>query len=114
MTIEDHPMHTSPRRCITVLYPNTAGVAFDFDYYLRQHATLIHRLYGDSIAKLELRRGSATPDGSPAPYVAIINIWIADQAAFDSAGAKHGATLIADVPNFTNTMPTIQIDEIIE
>jgi hypothetical protein len=29
-------------------------------------------------------------------------------------GAKHGATLTADVPNFTNTMPTIQIDEILE
>jgi len=32
----------------------------------------------------------------------------------DVAGARHGATLIADVPNFTNTMPTIQIDEIVE
>ena len=107
-------MTATPRRCITVMYPNKPGVTFDFDYYLKQHATLIDRLYGASIAKLELRRGSATPDGSPAPYIAIINIWIADQAAFDSAGAKHGATLIADVPNFTNTMPAIQIDEIVE
>jgi uncharacterized protein (TIGR02118 family) len=107
-------MTATPRRCITVMYPNKPGVTFDFDYYLKQHATLIDRLYGASIAKLELRRGSATPDGSPAPYVAIINIWIADQAAFDSAGAKHGARLIADVPNFTNTMPAIQIDEIVE
>ena len=107
-------MTANPRRCITVLYPNTPGVTFDFAYYLEHHATLIKRLYGDSIAKLELRRGGATPDGSPAPFVAVINIWIEDQAAFDSAGARHGATLIADVPNFTNTMPTIQIDEIVE
>jgi uncharacterized protein (TIGR02118 family) len=107
-------MTAKPRRCITVLYPNTPGVTFDFDYYLKHHATLIDRLYGNSIARLELRRGSATPDGSPAPFIAIINIWIADQDAFDSAGAKHGSTLIADVPNFTNTMPTIQIDEIVE
>ena len=111
---KDHPMHTSPRRCVTVLYPNTPGVTFDFEYYVNHHATLIDRLYGPAIAKLELRRGRATPDGSPPPYVAIINIWIADQDAFDSAGAKHGATLIADVPNFTNTMPTIQIDEIVD
>jgi len=107
-------MNPKSRRCITVLYPNTPGVTFDFDYYLKNHATLIDRLYGSCIAKLELRRGGATPDGSPPPYVAIINIWIADQEAFDRAGAKHGATLIADVPNFTNTMPTIQIDEIVE
>ena len=108
------PNPAKSRRCITVLYPNTPGVTFDFDYYLEHHATLIARLYGDCIAKLELRRGSATPDGSKVPYVAVINIWIADQEAFDRAGAKHGAALIADVPNFTNTMPTIQIDEIVD
>jgi hypothetical protein len=27
---------------------------------------------------------------------------------------QHGATLIADVPNFTNTMPMIQIGEIVD
>ncbi len=107
-------MSSKTRRCITVLYPNTPGVTFDFDYYLKKHATLIDRLYGKCIAKLELRRGTATPDGKPPPYVAIINIWIADQEAFDAAGAKHGPALIADVPNFTNTMPTIQIDEVVE
>ena len=102
------------RRCVTVLYPNTPGVTFDFQYYLKKHATLIDRLYGDSIAKLELRRGSSTPDGKPAPFVAVINIHVADQEAFDRANEKHGPTLVADVPNFTNIMPTIQIDEIIE
>jgi uncharacterized protein (TIGR02118 family) len=107
-------MTAKPRRCITVMYPNTPKVTFDFGYYLEHHATLIDRLYGNSIAKLELRRGGTTPDGAPAPFVAIINIWIADQEAFDRAGAKHGAALIADVPNFANTMPTIQIDEIVE
>jgi uncharacterized protein (TIGR02118 family) len=107
-------MKSETRRCITVLYPNTPGVKFDFDYYLRKHATLIDRLYGKCIAKLELRRGTTTPDGKPAAYVATVNIWIADQEAFDAAGAKHGPALIADVPNFTNVMPTIQIDEIVE
>jgi uncharacterized protein (TIGR02118 family) len=107
-------MTAKPRRCITVLYPNTPGVTFDFDYYLKKHATLIDRLYGDSIAKLELRRGVETPDGKPAPHVAVINIWVARQEEFDAANARHGATLVADVPNFTNCMPTIQIDEIVE
>jgi len=106
-------MSSTSRRCITVLYPNTPGVTFDFDYYLNHHATLIERLYGDGIARIELRRGVASPDNSPPPFVAIINIWIGSQKTFDEAGAKHGATLIDDVKNFTNTMPTIQIDEIV-
>jgi uncharacterized protein (TIGR02118 family) len=107
-------MAGTPRRCITVMYANTPGVTFDFDYYRAHHATLIKRLYGEGIAKLELRRGAATPDGAPVPYVAIINIWIGSQRAFDEAAAKHSATLIADVPNFTNSMPKIQIDEIVD
>jgi uncharacterized protein (TIGR02118 family) len=107
-------MAAAPRRCITVMYPNLPGVTFDFDYYLARHATLIKRLYGDGIAKLELRRGASTPTLTPVPYVAIINIWIGSQQAFDQAAAQHSAALIADVPNFTNSMPLIQIDEIVE
>ncbi len=107
-------MTATARRCITVLYANTPGVTFDFDYYREHHAALIRRLYGEGIARIELRRGAATPDGKPVPYVAVINIWIGSQRAFDEAAAKHAATLIADVPNFTNSMPQIQIDEIVE
>ena len=100
-------------RVITVLYPNTDGVRFDFNYYKAKHATLITRLYGKGIARYELRRGIAGPDGGKPPYVATINFWIGDQAAFDAAQAKHTAELIADVPNFTNVQPTIQIDELV-
>jgi uncharacterized protein (TIGR02118 family) len=106
-------MTAKARRCITVLYPNKPGVTFNFEYYRDHHATLIERLYGEGIAKTELRRGVATQDGSAVPFIAIINIWIGSQDVFDAAGVKHGATLVADVKNFTNTMPMIQIDEIV-
>ncbi|HUK02101.1 MAG TPA: EthD family reductase [Steroidobacteraceae bacterium] len=100
-------------RCITVLYPNSEGVRFDFDYYREKHATLILRLYGKAIARYELRRGVAGPDGGKPSYVATINFWIGDQKLFDEAQQKHTAQLIADVPNFTNVMPTIQIDDVV-
>jgi uncharacterized protein (TIGR02118 family) len=99
-------------RCITVLYPNPDGVRFDFDYYKKNHATLIMRLYGRGIARYELRRGLAGPDGGKPTYVATVNFWIGDQKAFDEAQAKHTEDLIADVPNFTNVQPTIQFDEV--
>jgi uncharacterized protein (TIGR02118 family) len=99
-------------RCITVLYPNSDGVRFDFDYYKRNHATLIMRLYGRGIAKYELRKGLSGPDGGKPTYVATVNFWIGDQKAFDAAQAQHTAELIADVPNFTNVQPTIQFDEV--
>jgi uncharacterized protein (TIGR02118 family) len=100
-------------RCITVLYPNPEGVRFDFDYYTKKHATLITRLYGKGIARYELRKGVSAPDGSRPPYVATVHFWIGSQAEFDAAQGKHAAELIADVPNFTNVQPTIQIDEVV-
>jgi uncharacterized protein (TIGR02118 family) len=98
--------------CITVLYPNQDGVRFDFDYYVKNHATLIMRLYGKGIARYELRKGVAGGDGGKPPYVATVNFWVGDQKLFDEAQAKHTQTLIDDVKNFTNVMPTIQIDEV--
>ena len=102
------------QRCITVLYPNKPGITFDFDYYLKKHKTLIERLYGKGIKKLELRRGVSMQDGSPVPYVAVINIYIGSQKDFDAAAAKYTQTLIDDVKNFTNGMPVIQNDEVVE
>ncbi|MGH8261116.1 MAG: EthD family reductase [Steroidobacteraceae bacterium] len=99
-------------RCITVLYPNSQDVRFDFDYYAKNHATLILRLYGKAIAKYELRRGLSGPDGGKPKYVATVNFWIGDQKAFDEAQNKHTQTLIDDVPNFTNVQPDIQFDEV--
>jgi uncharacterized protein (TIGR02118 family) len=101
------------KRCITVLYLNSPGVHFDFEYYKSHHIALIKRLYGRGIAKIELRRGVATQDGSPVTYIAVINIWIGSQKVFDDASAKHAKELIADVPNFTNGRPVIQFDEIV-
>jgi uncharacterized protein (TIGR02118 family) len=95
------------------LYPNGPNTTFDADYYRDRHLTLIMRLYGDSIERLELRKVIAAPHGMPAPaYAAAINIWIADVAAFHHHNERHGPELIADVPNFTNALPTIQFDSV--
>jgi len=104
---------STAKRCITVLYPNSPGVHFDFEYYKSHHIPLIKRLYGRGVAKLELRRGIASQDGSPPTYVAVVNIWIGSQKVFDEATAQHAKDLIADVPNFTNGHPVIQTDEIV-
>ena len=73
--------------------------------------TLIERLYGKSIAHHEIRRGVAAANGKPPAYRAVITIWIGDEQAFDAAAAQHSAAIVADVPNFTNATPLIQIDE---
>jgi uncharacterized protein (TIGR02118 family) len=101
-----------PVRCMTILYKNGPDIKFDFEYYRIHHITDIMRMYGKAIQKFELRKGLPGADGSAPLYVATITIWIADEAAFNAAGAKYGSTLAAEVPHFTNTQLVAQRDEV--
>jgi uncharacterized protein (TIGR02118 family) len=104
---------TVGQECMTIVYENSPDVRFDFDYYINTHMPLIMRLYGKSISRFELRRGTPGADGTPPPYVATITIWIADPAAFDAAAVEHQAGLRADVPKFTNATLIAQRDRIV-
>jgi uncharacterized protein (TIGR02118 family) len=104
---------------MTILYPTGLGITFNADYYRDHHLKTIMKLYGRSIRRFELRRVPTLPApaagaaGPPPPaYSAAVNIWIADLAAFNAHNAKHGAQLVADMPNFTNAQPTIQMDRV--
>ena len=101
------------QECMSIMYPNSPDVHFDFDYYVNKHMPLIMKLYGKSIARFELRRGLPGADGAPPPFVATITIWIADPKAFDAAAAIHQAGLRADVSKFTNSQLTAQRDKIV-
>jgi uncharacterized protein (TIGR02118 family) len=92
--------------CLTILYPNSEGVRWDVEYYRAHHMPLIMRLYGqEAIKRFELRKGATDQKGGSPPYIGTVNIYINDQKAFDAAGARHGKTLVADVPHFSSVMP---------
>jgi uncharacterized protein (TIGR02118 family) len=99
--------------CMTILYPAGPGNTFNADYYRDKHLTTIMKLYGRSIQRFELRKVPEMPGGAPQPaFAAAVNIWIADLPAFLENNKKHGKTLQDDVPNFTNTRPSIQFDKV--
>jgi uncharacterized protein (TIGR02118 family) len=89
-------------RCLTVLFPNGPGVKFDIDYYVNHHIPLILKLYGKSIRNYEVFQPETSPNGPPPQFLAMANIWIADQKAFMQAGRDHAKDFAPDVPNFTN------------
>jgi uncharacterized protein (TIGR02118 family) len=93
--------------CLTILYPNSEGVRWDVDTYRKGHMPLIMRLYGEkAIKRFELRKGeNGMAPGSKAEFIGTVNIYIANQAAFDAAGKEHGQTLVKDVPSFSSVMP---------
>ena len=99
-------------KCLTILYPNEPNVKFDFAYYENHHMPLIMSLFGNLIKRIELRKGVMSPTADKLPYVATLNIWFEDEAAFMAADEKHRSTLLPDVKNYTNVLPVIQEDEI--
>jgi uncharacterized protein (TIGR02118 family) len=98
-------------QCTTVLYPYKQGVRFDFDYYLKKHIPMALKLIGRGVARTEVRKGLASPDGSPPTYVCVACIWIADAAEYQAKFAQHGGEIMADVSNFTDVVPVVQTDE---
>ncbi|MGC2198138.1 MAG: EthD family reductase [Terriglobales bacterium] len=96
---------------VTVLYPNGADTRFDFDYYLKKHVPWVAGLAGQ---KIEVRRGLSSPTGSPAAFVCIATIFVNSVEEFQAVLAQHGAKIMADIPNYTNSEPILQFDEILQ
>ena len=99
-------------KCITVLYPSKDNEGFDHEFYRKRHAPLIQDILGASLHKIEVRKGSNAPDGTPPQYTCVISIWIADWAGYEKAMATRTQELLDEVPLFTKVHPQVQIDDV--
>ncbi|QWX83029.1 EthD family reductase [Cellulophaga sp. HaHaR_3_176] len=99
---------------LTVMYPNSKDLKFDKDYYTKQHGQLIGTLLGDAIISSDVNFGlaGATPD-QPAPFVVIANLTFASIESFQKSFGANAETILADLVNFTNVKPQVQISEIV-
>jgi uncharacterized protein (TIGR02118 family) len=94
---------------LAIYYPNRDGARFDFDHYLHRHLPMTARWFGDGIT---LTRGTTAADGTaPPPYICVLRIPIASLDAFMEVWNVHGAELSADIPNYTDVEPVIQVEE---
>jgi uncharacterized protein (TIGR02118 family) len=50
--------------------------------------------------------------GAPATYVAMGHLLFDSVDAFQDAFAQHGPAILSDIPNYTNTQPTVQISQV--
>jgi uncharacterized protein (TIGR02118 family) len=50
--------------------------------------------------------------GSPPPFLALGHLVFESLETFQAAFGPHAQTILADIPRFTNTQPTIQISEV--
>jgi len=100
---------------VSFFYVDKANAKFDYDYFVSKHIPFaIEKQKSLGLLQIGLEKGIAggTPD-APIPYIAIGHIYYDSIDKFQSAMSKVGEELMADVPNFTDIEPIVQISEVL-
>jgi uncharacterized protein (TIGR02118 family) len=98
---------------VSVLYPHKDGGKFDMNYYLNKHMPLVRQRLGAALKGISVEQGIAGgAPNSPAPFTALGHLLFDNVAEFQSGMSQHQAELMADIPNFTNIEPTLQVSEV--
>lgn len=98
---------------VSVMYPNADDVSFDIDYYCDTHLPLVSGLLGNALqnASADYAIAGAGP-GQKAPFIAMGHMIFNSVEEFQEAFGPNAAEIMADLPNFTNAHPQMQISEI--
>ncbi|MDT0616993.1 EthD family reductase [Salinisphaera sp. P385] len=100
---------------VSAVYPHTEGARFDHDYYRNHHMALVRdRLGVRGMVRAENDKGLAGGDGGPPPFVAAAHLYFESIQDFQSAFDAEGDTILADIPNYTDIQPQLQIAEIVD
>lgn len=99
---------------VSVFYPNVPGARFDHDYYRDKHMPLVKSRMGDTCRYYTVDRGlgGGAPD-APATYLAMCHIFCDSVEAFQSGFGPHAQEIMADIGNYTDLSPVIQISEVV-
>ena len=98
---------------VSAFYPNEEGKKFDMDYYLNSHIPMVQEKCGAAIKGGAVEQGlSGIEPGSPAIYIAMAHLLFDSVEAFQGSFGPHAESIMADIPNYTDIQPTIQISEV--
>lgn len=96
---------------ITVTYPNQDGARFDLDYYVGTHLPLVEKHFkAHGLKGWRVLKAVGAPFGEPA-YSVICTLEFDTGDQFRAAVAAEGEVVFGDVPNFTDTSPTVVIGD---
>ncbi len=99
---------------VSVMYPNQPGARFDHTYYRDQHMPLVQKKLGAHCKSYTVDKGLAGgAPGQAATYVCVGNIFCESVEAFQAGFGPHAQEIMADIPNYTDLSPVIQISEVV-
>jgi|SRR5450432_1685099 uncharacterized protein (TIGR02118 family) len=98
---------------VSVLYPAGDSKKFDMDYYCTSHMPMVQEKLGAACRSMavELGLGGGAP-GAPPTYAAMGHLYFDSVGDFQAAFAPHAEAIMADIPNYTNIQPVIQVSEV--
>jgi uncharacterized protein (TIGR02118 family) len=92
---------------VSVFYPK--GGNFNFDYYVKNHMQLVHKLLDPfGLVKSEVDRGVGD-----SPFLAAGHLLFTSMEEMQKGLQAHDPALAADMVNYTDTKPQFQVSEII-
>ena len=90
---------------VSVFYPAGDGTTFDHAYYKSKHVPMCTKAWN---VRAEIDKGVQ------GPYAAAVHFFFDSMDKFQAAmSGPDIASIMADIPNYTNTQPIIQTSEIV-
>ena len=100
---------------ISFLYPNSKDARFDLDYYMQKHMPWSIDLLSvhPGFRSVSVERGISARPGTEAPFVAVCHFLFETLDDFMGAVTPHMTALSADMRNYTDIEPTVQVSEVL-
>ncbi len=99
---------------VSVMYPNQPGARFDHDYYRDRHMPLVKARMGAACLFYTVDKGLAGGAPGQAPtYVGMCHIYADSVESFQAGFGPHAREILADIPNYTDLAPVMQISEVV-
>jgi len=96
---------------VSVLYPTSSR--FDFEYYLANHTPMVERLGAPhGMRPITIDRCTSALGGGPSPYACIATLWFDTDDGLGGLLSEHGASILADIPNYTDAQPMIVVSAV--
>ena len=99
---------------VNVMYPYAEGARFDHAYYRDRHMPMVTSKLGAACAYYTVEKGLAGgAPGAPPPFVAMCALICGSADAFQAQMKEHGAEIMADIANYTDISPVLQVSELV-
>jgi len=95
---------------VAILYPRSGGTCFDLKYYIDKHMELVRdKLKPFGLQSAEIDSGI---DEKSSPFFAVGYLLFNTLQEYEAGFSIVGNTLLADIPNYTDIEPVVQVSEL--